>query len=82
MEQCQLDHVKPYNHAHPIDGGWTITDDLIPLCIPCHQFNPSRRSQARSSGRRHLDIWIPTLAEGRAVIWQHAATGKTIITWP
>ena len=52
-----------------IDGGWTITDDLIPLCIPCHQF-------------KHLEIWIPTLAEGRAVIWRHAVTGKVIITWP
>lgn len=30
----------------------------------------------------HLEIWIPTLAEGRAVIWRHAASGRTIITWP
>ncbi|MCH5642132.1 HNH endonuclease signature motif containing protein [Gordonia sp. ABSL49_1] len=69
VAECQLDHVRPYNHADPMAGGWTITDDLIPLCIPCHQF-------------KHLDIWIPTLAEGRAVIWRHATTGKTIITWP
>uniref|UniRef100_UPI003D921328 DUF222 domain-containing protein n=1 Tax=Gordonia sp. B7-2 TaxID=3420932 RepID=UPI003D921328 len=29
-EQCQLDHVTPYNHAHPIDGGWTNARKLAP----------------------------------------------------
>ncbi|MGV9824399.1 HNH endonuclease [Gordonia sp. NPDC003429] len=66
---CQLDHVVPFDHENPLAGGWTIPDDLIPLCIPCHQV-------------KHLGIWIPTLYPGRIVVWRHRDTGEIVVTHP
>ncbi|MDL9938167.1 HNH endonuclease signature motif containing protein [Gordonia sp. ABSL1-1] len=69
VEDCHFDHVAPFDHDNPLDGGWTILDNLIPLCIPCHEF-------------KHLGTWTPTLGTRRAVIWRHNPTGTVIITHP
>ena len=69
VDQCHLDHIVPFNHDDPLAGGWTIAENLHPLCIPCHEF-------------KHLGIWIPTMATGRAIIWRHVDSGKIIITYP
>ena len=69
VDQCHLDHIVPFNHDNPLAGGWTIAENLHPLCIPCHEF-------------KHLGIWIPTMATGRAIIWRHVDSGKIIITYP
>ena len=34
---CDLDHVIPYNHDHPEQGGPTATDNLAPLCRRHHR---------------------------------------------
>jgi hypothetical protein len=34
---CDLDHIEPYDHAHPESGGRTATDNLAPLCRRHHR---------------------------------------------
>ena len=69
VDQCHLDHIVPFNHQDPLAGGWTIAENLHPLCIPCHEF-------------KHLGIWTPTMATGRTIIWRHVESGQIIITYP
>ncbi|MET9203218.1 hypothetical protein [Gordonia sp. NPDC003585] len=57
---------------------------VVPLCVH-FAVPPATAGRWMTLGallQDHLEIWIPTLAEGRAVIWRYAASGKTIITWP
>ncbi|MGW0039237.1 DUF222 domain-containing protein [Gordonia sp. NPDC003376] len=68
-EECQLDHVVPFDHVDPRSGGWTIAENLIPLCVPCHQF-------------KHVGIWVPTLYPGRIVVWRNVVTGEVLVTVP
>lgn len=35
--KCDLDHVKPFNHDHPMLGGLTREDNLIALCRRHHR---------------------------------------------
>lgn len=67
--ECQLDHLVPFNHADPMSGGWTLLDNIIPLCTPDHQ-------------RKHLGIWIPVMHTDRTVIWRNAQSGYEITTHP
>ena len=68
-ELCELDHLKPFDQKNPVDGGWTVRENLIPLCTPDHH-------------RKHFGLWIPTMGENRTVIWRNPRTGQTITTWP
>ncbi|MGV9710077.1 HNH endonuclease signature motif containing protein [Gordonia sp. NPDC003424] len=68
-EHCQLDHLVPFDHHNPVAGGWTVPDDLAPLCIPCHQF-------------KHLGIWTPTMCHNRIIRWHNTTTGDVIVTHP
>ncbi|QTI67060.1 HNH endonuclease signature motif containing protein [Gordonia polyisoprenivorans] len=66
---CDLDHWRPFNHADPEAGGWTVLGDLIPLCRADHQ-------------RKHLAEWVPTLYTDRRVEWRSRRTGQVIVTFP
>ncbi|WP_338836588.1 HNH endonuclease signature motif containing protein [Gordonia polyisoprenivorans] len=67
--RCDLDHWRPFNHADPEAGGWTVLGDLIPLCRADHQ-------------RKHLAEWVPTLYTDRRVEWRNRHTGQIIVTYP
>ena len=41
--RCDLDHVTPYDHAHPDRGGPTATDNLAPLCRRHHRLKTRGR---------------------------------------
>ena len=66
---CDLDHWRPFNHTDPEAGGWTVLDDLIPLCRADHQ-------------RKHLGEWLPTLHTDRRVEWRSRRSGQVIVTYP
>ncbi|MDL9945372.1 HNH endonuclease signature motif containing protein [Gordonia sp. ABSL11-1] len=66
---CQLDHLVPFNHADPLAGGWTVLDNLIPLCLPDHQ-------------RKHFGLWIPTMRIDRTIVWRDPRTGYELTTYP
>ena len=66
---CDLDHWRPFNHTDPEAGGWTVLDDLIPLCRADHQ-------------RKHLGEWVPTLHTDRRVEWRSRRSGQVIVTYP
>ena len=66
---CDLDHWRPFNHADPEAGGWTVLGDLIPLCRADHQ-------------RKHLAEWVPTLYTDRRVEWRNRRSGQVIVTYP
>ncbi|MFI9507796.1 hypothetical protein [Nocardia sp. NPDC052566] len=34
--RCELDHVVPFDHGNPSAGGWTIPENLQPLCKRHH----------------------------------------------
>jgi hypothetical protein len=48
---CDLDHVIPYDHDHPEQGGPTATDNLAPLC--------RRHHRLKTRGRWHYDMTEP-----------------------
>lgn len=67
--ECQLDHLVKFDHTNPVDGGWTVAGNIIPLCTPDHH-------------RKHLGLWIPTLYTDRTVVWRNPETGQEITTYP
>ena len=68
-EDCDIDHVIPFDHTNPVDGGWSVPDNLIPLCRPDHQ-------------RKHLGPWRPTVHRNRVVVWRNIFSGETVATYP
>ncbi|MBM7414924.1 MULTISPECIES: HNH endonuclease signature motif containing protein [Nocardiaceae] len=52
-EDCDLDHVVPFDHTDPERGGWTVTGNLTPLCRRHHGLkNPPAVALSHAS-RRH-----------------------------
>lgn len=68
VADCQLDHVVRFDHLDPRRGGWSISDNLIPLCPVDHQ-------------RKHMGLLIPTLLEERIVSWYDPITKLTLATY-
>ncbi|MBD1320058.1 DUF222 domain-containing protein [Gordonia hankookensis] len=66
---CELDHLVKFNHADPQAGGWTVPDNIIPLCRPDHH-------------RKHLGTWLPTMHTDRTITWHNPTTRQQIITHP
>ncbi|GAA3722769.1 hypothetical protein GCM10022238_41620 [Gordonia hankookensis] len=66
---CELDHLVKFNHADPQAGGWTVPQNLAPLCRPDHH-------------RKHLGIWLPTMHTDRTITWHNPTTGQQIVTHP
>ena len=54
--RCDLDHIVPYDHDHPEDGGPTSTDNLAALC--------RRHHRLKTSGR-----WRYEMTEPGAFVW-------------
>ncbi|NED61336.1 HNH endonuclease, partial [Streptomyces sp. SID10244] len=67
--ECELDHLVKFNHADAMAGGWTVPENLAPLCRPDHH-------------RKHLGLWRPTMHTDRTITWHNAGTGQTIVTYP
>ncbi len=42
-EDCDLDHVVPFDHTDPERGGWTVTGNLAPLCRRHHGLKTRRQ---------------------------------------
>ncbi|WP_328813252.1 HNH endonuclease signature motif containing protein [Rhodococcus sp. NBC_00297] len=42
-EDCDLDHVVPFDHTDPERGGWTVTGNLTPLCRRHHGLKTRRQ---------------------------------------
>ncbi|KQU04417.1 hypothetical protein ASG56_13790 [Rhodococcus sp. Leaf7] len=46
-EDCDLDHVVPFDHTDPQKGGWTVTGNLEPLCRRHHGLKTRRQWRYR-----------------------------------
>ncbi|UAK36982.1 HNH endonuclease [Gordonia bronchialis] len=68
-DECQLDHLVKFDPRDPLTGGWSIFENLIPLCTPDHH-------------RKHLGLWIPTMHTDRTITWRDPITGEIVITYP
>ena len=68
-DECQLDHLVKFDPRDPLAGGWSIFENLIPLCTPDHH-------------RKHLGLWIPTMHTDRTITWRDPITGEIVITYP
>ncbi|MEP9416268.1 hypothetical protein ABLE92_18305 [Gordonia sp. VNQ95] len=66
---CELDHLVAFLHANPAEGGWTVVENLAPLCKPDHH----RKHVGHWRGVRHLD---------RSITWTNIHTGQILITYP
>ncbi len=55
---CDLDHVIPYNHDDPEQGGPTATDNLAPLC--------RRHHRLKTRGRWRYEMTEPGCSSGPA----------------
>ncbi|MFH5227325.1 HNH endonuclease signature motif containing protein, partial [Antrihabitans spumae] len=53
---CELDHRVPFNHPNPAAGGWTIFDNLQPLCKRHHDI-------------KTWQLWTCTALPGGAILW-------------
>jgi len=40
---CDLDHIEPYHHQHPVQSGATATENLAPLCRRHHRLKTTGR---------------------------------------
>ncbi|WP_051989564.1 hypothetical protein [Gordonia soli] len=59
----------PFDHTSPVAGGWTVPENIAPLCTPDHH-------------RKHIGHWTPTMNHDRTITWRHHATGRTHTTYP
>jgi hypothetical protein len=76
---CDLDHVIPYDHEHPEDGGPTATDNLAPLCRLHHRL--------KTHGRWRYDMTEPgvfawTSPLGHTYRRDHTGSTATGRAWP
>lgn len=57
-ERCDLDHVVPFDHASPLDGGLTREDNLVALCRSHHRLKTHGNASysLRTDGRVSVDI--------------------------
>ncbi|GGG11869.1 hypothetical protein GCM10007304_27300 [Rhodococcoides trifolii] len=56
-ERCQLDHTVPFDHDDPMRGGWSIVENLGPLCVTHHQVKTERH-------------WLPAIMADGFVAWR------------
>ncbi|MGA9871757.1 MAG: DUF222 domain-containing protein, partial [Rhodococcus sp. (in: high G+C Gram-positive bacteria)] len=57
---CDIDHIVPFDHDDPQRGGWTIRDNLHPLCSYHHQ-------------AKTLRLWACAKLDGDGIYWRSAA---------
>ncbi|PYE19863.1 HNH endonuclease, partial [Williamsia limnetica] len=63
-EDCEIDHIVPFNHADPMAGGWTIESNLACLCKEHHDLKT--RGIIRVEMRCNREYWIDTRAGQQA----------------
>ncbi|MGU3433422.1 DUF222 domain-containing protein [Actinomycetes bacterium M1A6_2h] len=68
FDECQLDHVVAFDHDNPSLGGWTIAENIQPLCLVHHQAKTEKR-------------WRAAILAGGFVCWR-LDTGTVRITAP
>ena len=66
---CEKDHIEPFNHAKPAQGGQTVLKNLHPLCKTHHQ----EKTQKRISVTRRED---------GALAWEFPRIGTTLVYPP
>ncbi|WP_293850844.1 HNH endonuclease signature motif containing protein [uncultured Brevibacterium sp.] len=66
---CEKDHIEPFNHAEPAQGGQTVLENLHPLCKKHHQ----EKTQKRISVSRRKD---------GALAWEFPRIGTTLVYPP
>ncbi|MGK9270645.1 HNH endonuclease [Williamsia muralis] len=66
--ECEIDHIIPFNHADPRSGGWTIEENLAPICRPDHK-------------RKTLGYWMARMHSDRTITWT-TQYGQTYVTRP
>ncbi|MBJ8338798.1 DUF222 domain-containing protein [Antrihabitans sp. YC3-6] len=54
--KCELDHRVPFDHPNPAAGGWTIFENLQPLCKRHHDI-------------KTWQLWTCTALAGGAILW-------------
>jgi len=70
-ERCDLDHVVPFDHSHPLRGGLTREDNLIALCRSHHRFKTHGKGRyvLRPDGR--VDVLIGDIVAGSSMPTGH-----------
>ncbi|WP_338886832.1 DUF222 domain-containing protein [Rhodococcus sovatensis] len=63
--RCQLDHIVPYNHTNPRHGGWSIEENLHPVCTGHHQLKTTKTFTA-------------AMLTSGAILWTSPAGLRTI----
>ena len=66
--RCDLDHVRPFDHSDPRNGGKTELGNMIPACKFHHLL-------------KHHSNWTPHLRPDRTVHWT-TNTGHTAVSHP
>ncbi|MDV6263673.1 HNH endonuclease signature motif containing protein [Rhodococcoides yunnanense] len=67
-QQCEIDHIVPYFHRDPANGGWTIDSNLHCLCRYHHSL-------------KTMGLWTPVMLADGVEFWVSNA-GTTAITVP
>ncbi|WP_344335228.1 HNH endonuclease signature motif containing protein [Brevibacterium salitolerans] len=86
--RCQADHILPFNHLLPTQGGLTVPENLQPLCQPCHQLKTQglltvkkdTRGVSRWSGplgRESVTLAPPSPHEIQAAVQLHELLTRT-----
>lgn len=70
-ERCDLDHVVPFDHSHPLRGGLTREDNLIALCRSHHRFKTHGKGRyvLRPDGR--VEVLIGDVVAGSSMPTGH-----------
>lgn len=64
-DECEIDHLVPFNHQNPMAGGWTIESNLGCLCKEHHDLKTRRIIRVEMRGDR--EYWFDTRAGQRVV---------------
>ncbi|WP_107765134.1 HNH endonuclease signature motif containing protein [Nocardioides terrigena] len=76
---CDLDHVIPYDHDHPEDGGPTATDNLAPLCRRHHRLKTRGRWRYEMT-EPGVFVWTSPL--GNTYLRDHTGSQPLGRAWP
>ena len=76
---CDLDHVIPYDHDHPEQGGPTATDNLAPLCRRHHRFKTRGRWRYEMT-EPGVFVWTSPL--GNTYLRDHTGSRPIGRAWP
>ncbi len=64
-QDCEIDHIVPFNHADPMAGGWTIEANLGCLCKERHDLKTRGIISGRDAQRPRVLVRHPRRPTGR-----------------